>query len=275
MRKSLYAAVVLIAACPALGESISFTESWDSYTNTNPPGGPWSVDTHMTAGGCFVGGNNTPHSSPLSFRVTDPSYTGGNDDTRGNQARILPGVQELEATDASPVSLNYWEKGQKFRYTDFFVELSLGDVHAPAFTKTALSQTIPVIGFGKPYVEPVIGYGTPYSKYLSYFDGKQWKNPGCMITSDATWEKVMMSITSTQVTLDTSAHADAADISYTIARQYTGTFDRITIYTRWDNISGYWTQIDDISLTGGNILVPEPAAWLLILVIGAWPRRRI
>ncbi len=254
---------VLVLVYPVVGVPITFTENWDSYANTNPPAGPWYVDTHMTAGGCFVGGNNVPHSSPLSYRVTDASYTGGNDDTRGNQALIAPVGQSVEATDASPLALSYWEKSRKYRFTDFFIELSLGDTHAPAYSTTALAETIPVIGFGKPYIETVVGYGAPYTKWLSFFDGKQWRNPGCYLTQDASWEQLLMSVGSTEVTLDTSKHADATDIAYTLARQYTGEFDRITIYTRWDNIDGGWTQIDDISLTGGN-LVPEPAALTLL-----------
>jgi hypothetical protein len=71
MKRLLIGLGVLAMVLPVMATPIGFTENWDSYTSTNPPGGPWSPDIHMTVGGCFVTSANTAHTSPLAYRVND------------------------------------------------------------------------------------------------------------------------------------------------------------------------------------------------------------
>jgi hypothetical protein len=280
---------VLGIAASAVAVPVAFSEDVEAYTPPAAPGGVWSADTHFGGGLITAGTLSTiiPPQGSAALKVSGTNYGIG---SYGMGTSLVGADQGISATDASRLVLTYLTKLQHCRYADFFIELSLGDVHAPAFTTVPQTNTIPVIGFGKPYLEATlnaekgIAFATSAATQMSFFDGKNWKTPGgsangsvwtngIALTKTAATsgaglipEQVSMSVGTASVILDTNLHANATDIAYTVNREYTGNFDRMNVYTRFGNVGGRWVMLDSISLTGGDI-VPEPAA-LLLLVIG-------
>ena len=124
-----------------------------------------------------------------------------------------------------------------------------------------MAQPIDVVAYARPN-----GNST---KANYYFDGTQWFSIGSFDTN-LTWEQFSMVISTDNVVVDTSI----ASSPYTIARAYKGNFDRISVYENGYN-NTYWAAIDDISLTGGNIVaVPEPASVALLGLGFMFLRRR-
>lgn len=278
-------------AAPAMAVPVAFSENFDAYTPPAAPGGAWSADTHFTGGLITTGmlSSMIPPQGSVALKASGTNYTNG---SYGIGTSLVGANEGIAATDASRLALTYLTKLQHYRYTDFFIELSMGDVHAPAFTTVAQTTTIPVIGFGKPYLETAmnsekgVAWGATATQ-MSFFDGKNWQTPGGS-ANGTTWtsgialtktaatsgaglipEQVSMSVGTTSVILDTNLHANATDISYTVNREYLGNFDRMNVYTRYGNVGSKWVMLDSISLTGGNIVaVPEPAT-LLFIALGS------
>ena len=207
-------------------------------------------------------------SPPNAYQVNDSNYAGAD---RGDQAMLVSGGLSIEATNAAPLTAFYTAKAQTNNRADWYFELSLGDEHAPDFAawvaggSVPLATPIPVIAYSK----PLAGSTT---KTCYYFDGVKWSGAG-YFDSNTIPEDFQFVITSTMVALTTSNGTEAG-IPYNVARFYTGNFDRVSIYTL-NTIGGVgsWATIDNISITGGNI-VPEPAT-VCVLALGAvFVRRR-
>jgi hypothetical protein len=124
-----------------------------------------------------------------------------------------------------------------------FVELSRGNVHAPAGNSPTV---VPVLAFGWTYGLN----GASWHPY--YFDGQIWRKVD-PITQTSNWNFLFMRVRSTQVYLE---GREGASGSVTYSRAYTGAFDRITIRTQSND--GSTRSFDDIYLDGGWVVTPPP-----------------
>jgi len=129
------------------------------------------------------------------------------------------------------------------KYGDAFIEISKGDVHAPGGSSPTV---IPVPAFGVTYgINGAIK--CPYS-----FDGKNWIQISGA-TSVTGWNFFGMSVKSSTCLL---SEFRVGTYVGTVARQYTGGFDRVSLRTV--NNQGDWRSLDDVYLTGGLAIPPAP-----------------
>ncbi|HOW18003.1 MAG TPA: PEP-CTERM sorting domain-containing protein [Phycisphaerae bacterium] len=264
IRNVLAAACVVALVVPAMAAPVNFTENWDSYTAGAAPPSPWYADPHMSGGSNAVTNVSARVvSSPNAYQVNDIAYPGAD---RGDQAMLVGAGESIEATDAAPLNVMYTAKAQTNKNSDWYFEISLGDVHAPDLQawqqagSIPLAEPIPVLAYCKPLPS------TGVTKTCFFFDGTKWAGAG-YFDVNATPETFILGIDTNNMVI-----GNAGDGPYTVARQYKGNFDRISIYTLNFTV-GTWTTIDDISVTGGNI-VPEPATVLGMALGTLFLRRR-
>jgi hypothetical protein len=255
----------LMAMASTAAGSINFTENWDSYTAGSAPGGPWFTDPHSSVGPLLV--SSAVSLSPSNSLQVHNNATLSN---RGISALITEGLNPGEVvggTDADPLSIRnrvYFSAARSARDGSWYIELSLGDVHAPDLASlphgTPLAEPIPVIAY--------TGARGDFGKNYDYFDGEKWTEAGFSHDGPG-WGAAALGIdvkTNTVALFDTTGNSTAST-----ARVYTGAFDRVNIYVTTEQGSNT-AHIDDLSITGG-VVVPEPAT-LVLLGLGAIPLLR-
>ncbi len=259
--------VLRLAACLAVcvsmtsAASVNFVENWEDDQAGAIPGSPWYADPLMPAGGLsIISGEAYNHTwTPgvgygTNGLLVNSAGFGGKD--AGVQARLVPVGRWVEATDAAPLTFEYFAKSGYVKYAEWYFEISLGDVHAPRLvdvgTGNPLPNPIPVIALGKPMIESGV-----WTKDTCFFDGSAWW-PVDHLNYNDVWQFFGMTLNSDTITIPSEG---------TVPRAYTGVFDRISIYTR-DYTSSYYTVIDDVSVTGGTVvhaLTVSPESGLLSL----------
>ena len=237
LHRTLGVITVLLMTVPLMAQSLDFTENWDDQTLNQPAGDPWYNDPHYGAS-FWVEDAGEQRSAPYSLLVNNMGFNGRD---LGSQALLDEGA-EWNGSDDYPLTVEYyvWSHTTQRRRADYYVEISLGDVHAPSLINlpvdTSLPFPIPVLAYCKPFFEKVT---------MHYFDGQKWAAVGFHdVGSD--WEQMTMEVLTDTVTLSSTN-----DGPYTgVARAYVGEFDRISIRTV-DYTQSLWTSIDDVSVTGG------------------------
>jgi len=245
MRTVLCVVGVLAIAASAMGQGLIFQENYDSQTVNQPPGDPWFG---ILDGGVWVEDAGKQRSAPYSLMINNSGFGGAD---KGSSA-LLDGGTAWGGNDACPLVLDYWVyygSSAQQKEADYYVELSLGDVHAPPLPDSLGSQVPPA------EASPVLAYCKPWNtgdgnkKNLFYFDGKIWKKVGFTTSG---WRQVVMAVNSATCDLQ-----DGTGSGGNIAREYTGMFDRISIYTINYKKSSY-TSIDDVSVTDGYTILTPP-----------------
>lgn len=247
MRTHIVICSVAVAVCASvgLGAAVNFVETWEDDTVGSPPGSPWYADPHMTEGTPSIVSDTDRFGNPgKGLRINTPATNGQN---IGIQAKLVPNGQEVEATDTAKLTVGYWAISTLARPGDWYLEISLGDVHAPRLadvgTYNPLPQPIPVLAYCKPILE--IGV---LSKATYYFDGRQWIPHG-FIDTDNAWANPRMTVSADSVYLVCSCNNNPADVP----RAYLGRFDRVSIYSL-DAWSTPTTILDELTISGGNVL---------------------
>ncbi len=241
--------VVAVYTSVGLGVPVNFAETWEDDTIGSPPGSPWYPDPHYAEGTLSIGASvDRYHVSGKALLINAPTNIGMN---IGIQAMLVPNGQEVEATDANKVNLGYWVYSTLVRPCDFYIEIALGDVHAPRFVDvgtTPLPQPIPVLAYCKPIAQLGV-----LSRATYYFDGRQWIPHG-YVDVDYGWANPRMTVGANSVHLVCSCNNNPADV----ARSYLGRFDRVSIYTQDSWIQQgqppQSTYIDELTIIGGNVL---------------------
>jgi hypothetical protein len=175
---------------------------------------------------------------------------GFNGTDKGSQASL---GGEFGATDACPLILEYYVyygSTRQEKYADYYVVLSKGNVLPPDLGAPTLPVAIPCVAYCKPW-----NSGDGNTKVIWYFDGKAWGKAGSPGSGGSAWNKATMTITTNDLTLDQNGGG-------TVTRQYKGTFDTISIYTK-NFIDKSFTSIDDVSVTGGTESVTADLAVLV------------
>lgn len=229
----------------AAASPVVFLENWEGDVAGNPLSSPWYVDPHMTDGGLTVIAG-----SDYSFPFTGGNQgllinqAGFNGKDAGNQALLAgPGLQ-VQVNDANKLIVQYYAKGLNAKHSEWYLEICLGDVHAPRVADlppgSSLPSPIPVVAYCKPFIDE---HHTMY-----YFDGRAWTAFGAL-DFNLTWQKPYMRLGANSAYLDCSCNNSPVDLP----RQYLGDFDRVSINTR-DALYSEYTVIDDVSITGGSIV---------------------
>ncbi len=237
------AAASLLAATP-----ISFAEKWDTYALGTTDAGYVARWAEIAGASRYEVQNTDPvYSATKSLKVVKLAGLGITHSLNPELQAAIPGATEVRGTDANPLALLYyvWMNTDgtidKLSRADLFVELSKGDVRAPA----ANSPTVlPVLAFGM--TAGMHGLST----HPRFFDGRNWQtvNP---VTAGVNWNFLDMKIRTADVVLEGRQGA-AGSATYT--RAWTGGFDRITIRTVAND--GQRRGLDDVYLSGGEVSVP-------------------
>ena len=242
---------LLVSASTALG--IAFSENWDSYGAV--PAGPWVVDPHNSAA--------VPVTSAQSLSADNSLHIHGGGSDKGIYALINTGGGGLDVggTDANPLAVQYstyFSHNRVHRDTDYLVELSLGDVHAPPFALLSpLPNPIAVIAYSGPRFD---------KKSVRYFDGQEWFQVGDSGVGGV-WDTAKFNVLTSTVQLIPQGAGAAVG-----ARKYLGAFDRINIHVEDDSGTNL-AYLDDLSVTGG-VFVPEPVSLMLLGIGGLMLMRR-
>ncbi len=268
---------VLAIVSPALAGPINFFDSFEYAVGVGDPAyaANWSV----------IGGANR---YPIQNRayddgvITNPWALDGNMVAHAEMPSPTGGygishsLGAIEATDASPLVIDVdWHHiaTTTRRQTGFYLELSQGDVHAPAYSNTPLANPIPVIAVAA-------GFGLPDDNYR-VFDGQQWSShPAKLVSGKKQWNWNFVTMTLSDagdpgvedgVWLNVHIENNDSNPTYRVVgdkdfvlpmTQYDGeTFDRVS----FRSLEGATQEsiIDSISVTGGNV-IPEPATAVLI-----------
>lgn len=237
--------VVAVYTSVGLGVPVNFAETWEDDTIGSPPGSPWYADPHMTEGTPSIVSDTDRFGNPgKGLRINTPATNGQN---IGIQAMLVPNGQEVEATDTAKLTVGYWATSTLARPGDWYLEISLGDVHAPRLadvgTYNPLPEPIPVLAYCKPILE--IG---ALSRATYYFDGRQWIPHG-FIDTDNAWANPRMTVSTNSAYLVCSCNNNPANVP----RAYLGRFDRVSIYSL-DAWSTPTTILDELTIIGGNVL---------------------
>ncbi|UCD30095.1 MAG: hypothetical protein JSV03_06380 [Planctomycetota bacterium] len=243
--KCICAAVVLTMASAAFGQLDFFDNfnSYQAYKKLND--GPWAPCHHFNYEAPYVWGHyeRPPWGGPKRGKsVSKPNNLLINQrDQRwlnGVQALLADG-KEYNGSDKCPLEMSYFAWYGKVATADFYVVISLGDVHPPASSSVVLPQPMPCIAFCKPYFER--------SRRGWYFDGKQWTSPGNCHPKDGKAEFSHITIETEDCRMRFN---DGMPNNVELGRAYQGGFDRISLYTvKYEH--DQWVSLDDVSVEGG------------------------
>jgi len=233
---------------PVPAAPIAFGEKWDAYAvGTADPNyaARWAV---LAGAGRYEIQNTDPvYSSPNSLKVAKLAALGITHNLTPELQAAVPGATEVIGTSDHPLDLWYsvWMNtdgsATKLDRADIFVELSKGDVHAPAANSAVV---LPVIAFGMTYGL----HGASF--HPRFFDGKNWLLVSS-VSAGTLWNRFHVQIRGTDVLLEGQSGAGG---SATMPRSYTGGFDRITVRTVSND--GQRRSFDDISLSNGAVVAP-------------------
>jgi len=241
-RQFLCVTICLAMYAPLVfADPVVFTEGWEDDTAWALPGSPWYTDPHMADGGLIVGNGSKydrSGSGAQGLLVNEGTFDGKD---AGNQAMLVPIGQWVEGTNSAPLVVRYYAKAHLPQEAEWYFEISMGDVHTPRLADIGLNNPLP-----SPI--PVLAYCKPMltdDKTAYLFDGQTWR--ACdYIGGIGEWAMMMMTVDS--VNIDVPGQDS-------LARQYLGGFDRVSIYSL-DYHSWSYSVIDDIYIAGGNIVDP-------------------
>ncbi len=224
---------------------VAFVEDWETDTPGSVPGAPWFIDPHMADGGLSVAAGSD-FGRPPSNQGLIVNGAGFNGKNAGIQAMLIAGGMQAQATDTDKIVVQYYAKGAISKRSEWYFELSQGDVHAPRLAdigvENPLPNAIPVIAYCKPVLEPPLEH-----KAFYFFDGRMWKLFGAL-DLNLFWQTVYFRVSAQSLYLDCGCNNTPVDVP----RQYFGTFDRVSIYTL-DGLYSDYTAIDEIRITGGIV----------------------
>lgn len=250
MGKGIFLMSVLALASTSFGATI-LNEQWDTYaTGTSDPNyvANWA---QIPSNGRFAVSTTSPFSSPNSISVTkNPGY--------GITRNLAPelaalGGTEFNGTAANPLTVRFIVNLGSVDNAgdDVFMEVSDGATHVDATSGTLKS----VIAFGLTY-----GFiGGTGSDWVRLYDGTNWLQTTVSTTTGAHVFTLMM--TDTDMTL-TGMKGSTSLGSFTTARNYTGTFDTVSLRSVAANGGSGGAQvnyIDDTYIANG-VITPEPVA---------------
>ncbi len=286
--------VVLFGAGIASGAGINYHENWDSYA---------AGETDPTYTSIWNNDDNVSPSYPevwVTKSFSAPNSLGVLQQNRGIDNSLVDGIGpgEMSAgqtvngqglpTDATGLDLGVYihnSAGGSRQNTSQYVEISLGGVHAPDPSNFAsyglagaldpLPAPIPVLAIGKLNGLWSTGDGTTTGQRntIYFFNGQQWINT-FMAMGAATngFNRVWAYIGESLVDSEVQGAGSGANAG--IARAYLGGFDTISYryFNGGQSISGT-AATDDLWLSGG-VIVPEPAALILLLTTPLFLRSR-
>jgi len=260
--------VVVMSAAQTLAGIYPGKEGFDTYaTGTSDPdyvaNWPTISDPGWTR---YAIGTQKPWSVPNNLWIVDTELTGISHDLGPDIQDAAPGMTGWNGTADTPLhalfSMFSKNKTAERKYASVYVELSMGDVRAPA-DQSYSGPTLPVIAYGWAR-NP--GWGASVTPY--FFDGAQWKTLSS-IDQNAKWNNLDMLVYDDHVVVENKKFAGVTE---TETRAYLGSFDRISILS--PNNDAAERAIDDVWLLDG-VYTPEPGT-LSLLVLGglALLRRR-
>ncbi len=219
---------------------IQFLETWDTYAiETGDP-------VYIARWAGIPGTNRYPIqawdtlSPPNTAKVTKEVALGISHPLATELAAAVPGATEVRGTDANPLLVLYQlylNTLNSYASADVFVELAMGEVHAPASNS---STVLPVLAFGM-----TAGlHGS--AAYPRFFDGKNWNNVAGLSVGNG-WHYLSMAVEDATVQLQAGGSA-------TLPRLYPGGFDRISFRSGFNTVQ--WRALGDVSLTGGMVVPP-------------------
>lgn len=224
---------------------INFSETWDTYAEG-------TTDPAYVARWLDVAGTNryeiqvTQAAAPRTAKVAKDKILGISHPLAAEIIAAFSEGTEVRGTDANPLSLlveYYLNTSGSYTLADVFAELSMGDVRAPSSNSATV---LPVLAFGMTAgIHGAAGYPR-------FFDGKNWNNVTSISISN-NWNTLGMAVKAATVVLSGQGEANGTS---TLARQYTGGFDRISFRTVWNDNAGRWRAIDGVSLSGGEVYPP-------------------
>lgn len=265
MRECVFLGAVLAMVLPSWATPINYTESWEYAGGTADPAyaAAWVDNPAREAI------STTYHRTGDWALLID---NGGSYASKG-MTHLLP--EAVKGTDESPLVLSTYmviQAASHRQYLDFTLELASGDVVAPA------SGEANVVAIGRS-----ITFNGQNARFFTY-DGDSWNDTGDAISTYAAsgpgtnkWWLVEITVTSTQLlwrlwdeTVGT-LYTDTFALPSNVQGLY---FDRINIrHPGAANAAVHVAYIDDLSLTGGEV-IPEPAALALLALGGLFLRRR-
>lgn len=251
-RLTLYAALSLVAASAVAQPITVLEEDWDAYVQgTDDPDynekwltlpGENRYEILQPAEGEVPNVN----SAPGCLRIPKEQTLGITRNLRPDLETLVPGATEIIGTEGSKLIVIFVADLNRgaVATSDIFVEISKGDWHVDE-TSGVLKD---VIAFGMTQ-----GYFGP-SAVPQVFDGINWVPVPKIITGDR-FNQFTLEISEEEVTLSGSRRASG---SVTLARNYLGGFDRISIRTVKIPGTGKRCTADDLLIQGGQILSGDP-----------------
>ncbi len=276
-RTNTVLSAVGILAFATSAMAIGFTDSFE-YTGTSDP--------NYTSNWSAIGGDSR---YDIVTRIENPPDVlgGALDGTRVAHAangggygmsRSLGGA--VEPTNANPlvVEASYHHMaGNQRGNASFYLELSQGDVHAPAYSSTPLADPIPVIAIAS-------GSGLP-DKQWRFFNGQSWSGfPASVVAGKKNWNWNFITMTLTDNAgggKDLNLHIENNDSNPSF--QVVG--DKYFYLEMWPSAFTTGETFDTVSvraLTGASqesmvdrvAVTPEPATVALLGFGCLWLARR-
>lgn len=228
---------------------LNYVENWDTYSGGSSDPAYLSTWASIPAEARYGIFGTRPWSAPNSLLVNNApgGPFGITNDLTGELQATVPGAVEVVASDANALDVIFYvhmsTTSANLKYGDVFIEVSKGDVHAPSGSSPAV---LPVLAFG-------LTYGINIATKCPYFfDGKNWIQISGA-TSVTGWNFFKMTVKSNTCLL---SEYKVGTYVGTVARQYTGGFDRVSLRTV--NNQGDWRSLDDVYLIGGLVAPLSP-----------------
>lgn len=266
---AIWAGAIMVSGTQVLAGLFPGLEGFDSYSRgTSDPNYVSTWPTISDSGWTrYEINSNRPWSTPNNLWVGSTELTGISHDLSSDINDAAPGMTGWNGMDADPLEcqfdMNSRDKTAEREYASVYIELSMGDVRAPADINYS-GPTLPVIAFGWARNQ---GWGTSINPY--YFDGAQWKTLSS-IDQHVSWNHLNALIYEDHIVFENTKFRGVTE---TETRAYLGSFDRISILS--PNNDGSQRPIDNVLLQGGvytpesatRVHTPEPAT-LSLLALG-------
>jgi hypothetical protein len=279
MQRLVFTAPVLVCASIVMAAPLDYHEHWDSYnlgTGDATYQAAWPtvslpgyVRFNLVDSNVFTPPRAIEYPGANQKRGIINNLADGVSSGQPDAIEMSPGQWVVPTAD-SELDLSLYmriQTGNQRKNVNGIVVLSMGDQDAniPTDTTTVLANPIPALAFGV-----INGWGDANNTAPYFFNGQQWIQTSLGVTTG--YNRLWMNIRSDGNVLVEERSQGQSSL---YAAVYTGGFDTISV--RVDNIlnpSGA-NRIEDIYLSGGNV-VPEPttAGLLALGALGLLRRRR-